>query len=317
MTQEKRDHSLDNLKAILIFLVVFAHLLEDAAVFDGKVLLYKMIYSFHMPVFIFILGYFAKFRPMKILLHWVVPYLVLQMVYIFFANHALGENLKYQFHTPYWILWYLMAGVVYQLIIPILNIGNKYIQGTFLLASIVGALAAGLNTSIGYKWSLSRILVFLPWFILGYYARKYKVLEQLPFRKGRTAVVSLVALVLGVASGLSIYRNKVSNLLLWASFNYERCKSSMWLRLMLMAVALIWLVFWICFAKILLSRRVPLLTMIGKNTLPVFLLHGFVVKAIPVYAPGILSSPWYIFGVSIILLLLFGNPICKRIFIWR
>ncbi|MBO5657209.1 MAG: acyltransferase family protein, partial [Agathobacter sp.] len=91
MTQEKRDHSLDNLKAILIFLVVFAHLLEDAAVFDGKVLLYKMIYSFHMPVFIFILGYFAKFRPMKILLHWVVPYLVLQMVYILFANYVLGE----------------------------------------------------------------------------------------------------------------------------------------------------------------------------------------------------------------------------------
>ena len=317
MIQEKRDHSLDNLKAILIFLVVFAHLLEDAAVFEGKVLLYKMIYSFHMPVFIFILGYFAKFRPLKILLHWVVPYLVLQMVYILFANQVLGENLKYQFHTPYWILWYLMAGVVYQLIIPILNLNPKFLQGLFLLASIIGALAAGYNSSIGYKWSLSRILVFLPWFILGYYARKYKVLEQLKFQKAKTSIVGVITLALGIASGWYIYRNKVSNLLLWASFNYERCKSTLWLRLMLMIVALIWLIFWICLSKLILSRRVPLLTMVGKNTLPVFLLHGFVVKAIPVFAPGILSSPWYILGVTVIIILALGNPICRRIFIWR
>ncbi|MBO5657300.1 MAG: hypothetical protein J6R94_03855, partial [Agathobacter sp.] len=267
--------------------------------------------------FIFILGYFAKFRPMKILLHWVVPYLVLQMVYILFANYVLGEKLEYQFHTPYWILWYLMAGVVYQLIIPIINWGNKFLHGVFLLASIVGALVAGYNTSIGYKWSISRILVFLPWFILGYYARKYKVLDQLKFQRVRTSIVGVIALALGVASGLCIYRNKVSNLLLWASFNYERCKSSMWLRLILMAVALIWLIFWICFGKLLLSRRVPLLTMIGKNTLPVFLLHGFVVKAIPVYAPEFLSSPWYILGITVIMMLVFGNPICKRIFIWK
>ena len=51
-----RDYSLDNVRFVLIFSVVFAHLLEVCTPFKGSSLIYKIIYSFHMPAFVFLFG---------------------------------------------------------------------------------------------------------------------------------------------------------------------------------------------------------------------------------------------------------------------
>ena len=56
-----REYSFDNFKGVLIILVVFAHLLGTVSrgvVAEG---VYRLVYSFHMPMFIFLFGYFAKF----------------------------------------------------------------------------------------------------------------------------------------------------------------------------------------------------------------------------------------------------------------
>ena len=52
----KRDARLDGLKFVLIFLVVLGHLSYN----DYGLGLTKMIYSFHMPVFVFLSGYFTS-----------------------------------------------------------------------------------------------------------------------------------------------------------------------------------------------------------------------------------------------------------------
>lgn len=59
-----RDQSLDCVKGILIFLVVWGHFIQlylladnDGYLYDS---LYKSIYSFHMPLFVFISGCFFK-----------------------------------------------------------------------------------------------------------------------------------------------------------------------------------------------------------------------------------------------------------------
>ena len=58
----ERDYQFDNIRLLLIFFVVFGHLLESFAI--GS-LLYRFIYSFHMPVFIFINGYFDAILSVK------------------------------------------------------------------------------------------------------------------------------------------------------------------------------------------------------------------------------------------------------------
>lgn len=50
----QRSSRFDNLRALLILLVVFGHCQE----LIQKNLLYRVIYSFHVPAFIFLSGYF-------------------------------------------------------------------------------------------------------------------------------------------------------------------------------------------------------------------------------------------------------------------
>ena len=59
----KRDAGYDHIKALLIYLMVLGHLLTrfgDGAAADG---LYLLIFSFHMPAFLFVSGYFARGGP--------------------------------------------------------------------------------------------------------------------------------------------------------------------------------------------------------------------------------------------------------------
>ena len=59
---KKRIYTLDNLKAVLIFLVVLGHLLISFthATCNSAKYISSFIYSFHMPLFIIISGYFSK-----------------------------------------------------------------------------------------------------------------------------------------------------------------------------------------------------------------------------------------------------------------
>ena len=58
---EQRNSYWDNMKGLLIWLVVFAHILYDwANQFMTLQLVVTAIYAFHMPAFAFISGYFGK-----------------------------------------------------------------------------------------------------------------------------------------------------------------------------------------------------------------------------------------------------------------
>lgn len=63
---EKRDASIDSLRGLAILLVVFGHSLQYTNTdFDNNVL-FRIIYSFHMPLFMFISGYVSFFGQDKI-----------------------------------------------------------------------------------------------------------------------------------------------------------------------------------------------------------------------------------------------------------
>lgn len=59
MTRE-RDYFFDNLKAVLIYLVVLGHFLLPIRGANPLVEVKRLIYVFHMPLFVFVSGYFAK-----------------------------------------------------------------------------------------------------------------------------------------------------------------------------------------------------------------------------------------------------------------
>lgn len=107
------------MKLILIIFVIFGHLLEH---FKWKDLetsrLYLIIYTFHMPLFIFLSGLFAKFSKKK-MFTLIFTYAVFQVLYRSYDLYLFNPNkeLIYNYTMPYWLLWYLFTIALYTLII--------------------------------------------------------------------------------------------------------------------------------------------------------------------------------------------------------
>ena len=305
-----RDYSLDNVRFVLIFSVVFAHLLEVCAPFKGSWLIYKFIYTFHMPAFIFLFGYNAKYSPRKIVYRWCIPYAIFQCAYILFVNIILNANTEFQFTTPYWLLWYMLVCIYYQLLLPLLDKGDKGRQIGIILCGFVISLLIGYEKSVGYYMSLSRFFVFQPWFILGYYCKKNNLLERLSFQpKRRVLVLFASAAIFAV---LSPFVGAIPNGLLYGSLPYSGCEGALWMRGMAMIMSFSAILFLCIGMRPYLSRKLFLITNIGQNTWPIFLLHGFVVKAVPAYFPYLVGSPWCVVLLSCAIVLFAGNKLCNK-----
>lgn len=91
-----RDPLIDNLKATLILLVVFNHLIAFQAVkySDDVKLLWYGITFFHMPTFVLVSGYLSK-KPQSVeknIKNLLVPYVLgYTLTWAFFA-HLMGEK---------------------------------------------------------------------------------------------------------------------------------------------------------------------------------------------------------------------------------
>lgn len=55
-----RNKEIDSIKFLLIFLVVFGHFIEGFLKIFEFDLIYRFIYAFHMPVFVFFSGYLSS-----------------------------------------------------------------------------------------------------------------------------------------------------------------------------------------------------------------------------------------------------------------
>lgn len=235
--QSARDYRYDNIKALLMFCVVFGHLQN---LFSGTVseAIYRTIYIFHMPAFIFVTGRFAKFSPRKILTRQLLPYGVFQVLYITADHLVRGDPWELQFTTPRWLLWYLLASAFWHLLLPLFETEHPARMAAALLASAALSLAAGYCGHLGFYLSLSRVVVFLPFFLLGLYWRRLE-----PRISSKRALLTAGTGASLLAAGLSWYllcRN-VSRGLLYGALSYEECGGSPALRAVQLAAAACWI----------------------------------------------------------------------------
>lgn len=307
---QNREYGFDNLRGILIFLMVLGHLLECCGSFRGVGFLYRTIYSFHMPALLFLTGYFARYNRKKIICGLLVPYVVFQTGYILFDHWLNGPEAALQYTTPYWILWYLMASMMYHLLLPMYGTADRRQQFLALGITFGLSLMAGFDATVGYPLSLSRFLVFQPWFLLGHYCSKgdwiptvknWCAERHIPMKSLLTAAVCMLVLLMQ----LVFFRPEV----LYGSYPYVRLNYGPLERLFAGITALCWIGFGCLVLLPLLRRRVPVLTALGQNTLPVYLLHGFVVRYIQHRQPVVLATPLRVFLVAVLILAVFGNPL--------
>jgi len=143
----KRIYRVDNIKVLLILLVILGQFLEC---FKGYEKIYMIIYSFHMPFFIFVFGLFAKFRKKRIV-SLMITYLIFQGLYRKYYWYLYKPEVKFTFNytTPYWLLWFLFCVIFYLLLIPMLEDNKGITKIIVTLVTITLSLFAGFDTHIG------------------------------------------------------------------------------------------------------------------------------------------------------------------------
>ncbi|MED1202386.1 acyltransferase family protein [Heyndrickxia acidicola] len=200
-----RSKYFDNAKLILIFLVVFGHVISPLKDNDSILFtLYSVIFLFHMPAFIFISGFYSKgyrkkgffFKSIKIVL---IPYIIFQVIYSFFYYYKGGDaKLNINLLQPHWTLCFLLSLFCWNMLLIVFGRLRWY---GLAIAFAVG-IAAGYFPNIGGYLSLSRTLVFFPYFLFGFLLDRehIKNLEKSKFSLplGLT-IISVTLVVFGVA----------------------------------------------------------------------------------------------------------------------
>lgn len=190
-----RDDRIDAVKFWLIVLVIAGHvfLKKEFAVSTACVVLWKWIYIFHMPLFIFLSGYFSRKKDMKSFWPsiWKIsePLIIFQIIALLFYV----DNLSIKgILTPWYVLWYLLSLIYWRLMLQfipdkILKHKKIVIVSMFCISILAGFLP------LGRILSLQRTLAFMPFFFIGYYMRGKNLF--LPSRYKTLFVVFLILML--------------------------------------------------------------------------------------------------------------------------
>ncbi len=273
----KRDYYFDNAKFILIFLVVFGHLIQSYIKSDTIIYnIYILIYTFHMPAFILVSGYFAKGIYEKgyigkITKKLILPYIIFQLVYSIFYYFLFNKtNFELDILNPHWSLWFLISLFCWNILLIVFN---KFKPTYAILAAFGIGLAVGYVDWISNFLSLSRTFVFFPFFLAGYYlnSKHFNIIRS--YQTKLIAAATIIIISIGI-----MYFPELNEKWLLGSKPYSQLESVSALgltkRVLIYAINLIMVGSFFSFVP----RRKFFFTKWGKNTLYVYLLHGFIVR---------------------------------------
>lgn len=335
MEEKKRNCFFDNVKGIAIILVFFTHLLELLPPEDPVVYLTFLFYSFLMCLFAFCSGYFSvHLTPRKALANLLYPYLIWQTLYYFFMIILLNTdylNVSYLNYTfPIWLTWYLLSSFLWFLILPLFRAQTPRGALWSLAAAILAGLAVGFDKSVHRYLSLSRTLVYFPFYLAGYYLRTQKaallrVRDRLNAalrrrfpgdRPDRTFLPALIAAatVCALACFTLVWRKLDGNWFLSAD-GYEGGFRHFLFRICNYFLAAVLSLF----LMLLTPHRRTFLSRVGQNSMAVYLLHGLLVRLLGVWVPTpVLRLPVYVtvpacLGVALAVSLLLGSGAVKKL----
>ncbi|MFH9608378.1 acyltransferase family protein [Streptomyces sp. NPDC017448] len=283
-----RDHFFDNAKYLAIVLVAIGHAWEPLPTGRLVEAAYTFIYTFHMPVFILIAGYFSRNfeltpnRVWKLVTSLLVPYLLFEALYTLFERLTDKPDYSLSLLEPYWLLWFLPALFFWRLSTPLW----QAVRFPVLVSLAIAALAT-VSSSADGSLQVQRVLQFLPFYVLGLRLRPEH------FAALRTTWVRIASVPVFAAGLLVAYWLVPRTPTSWffRKNSTDRLDMAEWtgpastLLLFLAAVVL-----GACFLSWVPKGR-SWMTALGTCTLYGYLLHGFVVRGLK-YG-GFYDDPFY------------------------
>ena len=252
-----------NLKLFLIFLVIYGHLIEPG-IYRSEVLMlqYKSIYFVHMPLFCFLSELFLRSEKdcVSQLKRAFPLYAVLQMLAV-----VLGGG-KVRWLTPWWHLWYLLSYAVWLCLawLWFRHCGGRG-RCLLLICSAAAGCLIGYAPSVGRLLSLSRTVVFLPYFLAGVFCR-----PSMHWKRYRIAGIAALALAVGL---MYFTWDQISAVFLYQASSFTANAHGAALRLVCYLIGGLLGVFLL---TVIPTQRLPF-SKLGANTMSAYVLHAPIV----------------------------------------
>ena len=301
--KKERDTLPDIVRGFAIILVVLGHCIQEGngadfstnmLYFDDK--LYQFIYSFHMPLFALIAGYYAYpgFARCKIkkeqyhllgrrILTYGIPIFVWTL-FEYIRECIINSKLGYKTYTPvtfttgfffrvignHWFLWSMIISFVLVWIMHVYLKDNMIIYGLIFLAFFF--LPDGYNFH-AYKY-------LMPFYIVAFYVNQNKgELPALFYSLQKNNRLLLLLSFIAFAGLFLVYRRDA---FIYVS-GYRITKNIWWKMILIdiyrMVIGFAGSVFWISFWKEITSLikgyHFPILKAFGQNSLGVYLISGY------------------------------------------
>lgn len=260
---------MDTAKFILMALVIIGHCLEKFTPQGACGSIYNTIYTFHMPLFIFITGYFtnthkewkAYFEGLASLL---LTFLLFNIVWAVIHRTFSVSCLLF----PAWTLWYLLSVAYWKSLMYLF----KRVDGRLVLLGSVCIAIIGGFIPIAVL-SIPRTLTFAPFFVLGYLARE----QGVNFDKFRSVYILVPSLILFAVCLLGLKGDYTW--LLYGTRDYSQFPCSIYLAPCLrLGCLILGCLFSLCLlaycpSSDIMARR-------GENTMLYYLFHTFPIVAL-------------------------------------
>lgn len=273
---KRRDPWFDNIKMLLVVLVVVGHTWSQLPETPVVLWAYDFLYSWHMPAFVVVTGYLSRSmtweraRLRSLVTTLLVPYVLfesaLTAVHVRFGGAEVNDFLFVP-HSP---MWFLLALIGWRLVTPVfLRLPRAAALGLAvalsLLVGFVSAEPLALDSATG----------FLPFFVLGLHAR----------REDWDALRRFVTVPRALAyfAALLVFSRYTDTFFATSWFHYDTPYAEfgngpvdgVLTRLAVLALGLAGSVAFFA----LVPRRHSWLTVLGASTMVVYLFHDFVVLA--------------------------------------
>jgi fucose 4-O-acetylase-like acetyltransferase len=316
----------DNARFLCVLLVVIGHAIQrQTAESDNALIVYLFIYAFHMPAFAIISGYFSKSgapgsRQMKkVITDILLPYLIMETIWTLVQFLVEGKR-EFNPTQPSWTLWFLLALGIFRLVLPYLGLIRWPLAWALLLS-----VAIGYYGNVDSTFSLSRAIGILPFFVLGWKARDWRIVDRWLLAERLTWWVRGLALAIvgGWLAVVVLFQEQFReiDLRFWFFYDdsYRGLGEDQWwagiVRFGLIGLAILLSAAFL----VLVPRKENWMTDFGQATMYVYLLHSFVLY--PIRESGILrnehsSATWLVSMIlaSVAITVFLSAPFIRRIF---
>ncbi|MGW0589167.1 acyltransferase family protein [Streptosporangium sp. NPDC002607] len=315
--KKKREPYLDNVKFVLIALVVMGHSLVPTLKADSASAAYLFIYMFHMPAFVLISGYLGRnfwhsnAKINKLVDTLLIPYVVVEIGYAL-LRYGLGQKWTLTIIDPAWLNWYLVALVLWRISTPIWTRMRQP-----LLVAVVIYMAAGFSEISG-DFSIDRFFGLLPFYVLGLLLKP----EHFDLLKPTWVKITSAAVLVGAAGVAILIAPHVPRAPIYFRYSFKAMDMSWWMGFGVRAAVLVAALIMTAAVLALVPRRETWFSDLGTRTLYAYLLHGVVV--VIAKDQGWLSFPWLygplgvaaIASSSLALAIVLCLPETRKLFKW-